>query len=93
MRHPFIAEKQHSLLLIIDIQQAMTKVIKQWEAVTRRVNQLSTATGILGIPLLVTEHYKKGLGPTIPELAGATKWITVFHKEHFSNCFGNCCLS
>lgn len=86
MRHRFVAERQHSLLLVIDIQQAMLKVINQWEAVTRRVNQLTTAAGIMDIPILITEHYKKGLGPTIPEVSADMGKATVFQKEFFSAC-------
>ena len=86
MRHRFVADKQHSLLLIIDIQQAMLKAIAEWEAVVRRVNQLTAAAGILDIPILVTEHYKKGLGSTIPDISGGLSRATVFQKEHFSAC-------
>ncbi len=86
MRHPFVAHAQLSLLLIIDIQQAMLKVITEWEAVTRRVNQLGAAAGILDIPIMVTEQYKKGLGDTIPDVSGGLDQPTVFQKEHFSAC-------
>lgn len=85
MRHQFVADKQPSLLLIIDIQQAMLKVITEWEAVTHRVNQLSEAAGILDIPVLVTEHYKKGLGATIPEVSGG-----IIREHRFSQRILQC---
>ncbi len=89
MRHQFIAEAQDSLLLIVDVQQAMLKVIEHWKETAHRVNQLSAAANLLGIPILVTEHYKKGLGATIQEISAGINNPTFFHKEYFSACLEN----
>jgi len=62
MRHEFVATREDSLLLIIDIQQAMLRVIDSWKQVARKVAQLSQVAEVLGIPILLTEQYKKGLG-------------------------------
>jgi nicotinamidase-related amidase len=86
MRHPFIAQREESLLLIIDVQQAMLKVMDGWQATVGRINQLVKAANLLDIPILVTEHYKKGLGATIPDLADELGGATFFQKEHFSAC-------
>lgn len=86
MRHPFVAGKDDSLLLVVDIQEAMLKVIPNWEAVARRTTQLVRAAAVLGVPAAVTEHYKKGLGDTIPELREELAGATFLQKEHFSAC-------
>ncbi len=86
MRHPFVAQAEESLLLIVDIQQAMLKVIDGWQETLRRVEQLTKTARMLDIPILVTEHYKKGLGATIPELMPELENATFFQKEHFSAC-------
>jgi len=70
MRHPFIAERENSLLLLIDIQKAMLKVIDSWKEIVGRTVQLIRSATLLEIPILVTEHYRKGLGETIPEVSG-----------------------
>jgi nicotinamidase-related amidase len=85
-RHEFVATREDCLLLIIDIQQAMLKVIETWGNVVRKVNQLTQAAEALGIPILLTEQYSKGLGKTIPEVLGEIRSPRVFHKEHFSAC-------
>lgn len=85
-RHDFIATLEDSLLLIIDFQQAMLKVIESWQNTAHKVNQLARAAEALGIPILLTEQYSKGLGSTIPEVLGQIKSPRVFHKEHFSAC-------
>ncbi len=86
MRHQFVAQREDSLLLLIDIQQAMLKAIDGWKETVRRVNQLIQSANLLGIPILVTEHYKKGLGGTIGQVTEELKEATFFQKEYFSAC-------
>jgi len=85
-RHPFVALREASLLLVVDFQQAMLKVMDGWEQIARRVNQLTRAADVLGVPIVLTEQYKKGLGGTIPEVLGGIASPLVFEKDHFSAC-------
>jgi nicotinamidase-related amidase len=85
-RHDFIATREESLLLVIDFQAAMTKVVPGWEAIVFTVNQLTDAARILDIPILLTEQYTKGLGATIPEVLKGISSPKVLEKEHFSAC-------
>lgn len=85
-RHPFVASRETSLLLVVDFQQAMLKVMDAWEEIARRVNQLTRAADVLGVPIVLTEQYKKGLGETIPEVLRVIELPRVFHKEYFSAC-------
>lgn len=85
-RHPFVALREASLLLIVDFQLAMLKVMDGWQQIARRVNQLTRAAEVLGVPIVLTEQYKKGLGGTIPEVLGEVAAPLVFEKEHFSAC-------
>ena len=80
-RHPFIARREDSLVLVIDIQQAMLKIIDDWEQVAWKVSQITRAAEIFHIPVLVTEQYPKGLGPTIPQVLQAIRSPEVFIKE------------
>ena len=86
MRHDYVAEREEGLLLVIDLQEAMAKVIDGWQETVRRVNQLIGAAEILNIPLLLTEHYRKGLGATLREVALEAGKATLFQKEYFSAC-------
>ena len=85
-RSEYVATREDSLLLIIDIQQAMLKVINPWELVAGKTKQLIQSANVLDVPILLTEQYKKGLGETIPELIQEIKSPQVFPKEHFSAC-------
>ncbi len=86
IRHEFVATREDSLLLIIDFQEAMLKVMDSWEEIARKVGQLSRAADTLGIPILLTEQYKRGLGKTIPEVLREIKSPMLFQKDHFSAC-------
>lgn len=86
IRHPWVATRADSLLLVIDFQQGMLKAIPDWEEVEVRAGQLLRAARILDIPLLVTEQYPKGLGQTQASLLEIMANPHVFPKEHFSAC-------
>lgn len=86
LRSEYAATREDSLLLVIDIQQAMLKVIDSWEIIARKAHQLIRASKALDIPILMTEQYKKGLGETLPELLKEIDSPKVFQKEHFSAC-------
>jgi isochorismate hydrolase len=86
MRHEYVATREASLLLIIDFQQGMLKVMDSWERIARKVTQLIQASDVLDVPVLVTEHYKKGLGETHTHIFREIKSPVVFQKEHFSAC-------
>jgi nicotinamidase-related amidase len=86
IRHEFVATREDSLLLIIDFQQSMLKVMQGWKPIAHKVRQLVGAADHLGVPILLTEQYSKGLGVTIPEVLQEIRSPHVFHKEHFSAC-------
>jgi nicotinamidase-related amidase len=85
-RSEYVATREDSLLLIIDIQQAMLKVIDSWETVAGKAKQLIQSANALEVPILLTEQYKKGLGETLPELILEIESPQIFPKEHFSAC-------
>lgn len=85
-RSEYIAAREDSLLLIVDIQQAMLKAIESWEVVAGKVKQLIRSSNALSVPILLTEQYRKGLGETLPALIQEIDAPKVFHKEHFSAC-------
>ena len=56
-------------LLVIDVQEKLVPKIQGREALVRNIQFLVDGAGVLGVPVLATEQYPKGLGPTLPELA------------------------
>jgi nicotinamidase-related amidase len=63
-----LPQKNNTTLLIIDVQERLRPAIAESESVIAAVNQLVQGAQILGLPILVTEQYPKGLGHTVPEV-------------------------
>jgi nicotinamidase-related amidase len=75
-------------LVVIDIQEKLLPPIFEKDRLVRNTELLIRAAGILKIPALVTTQYAKGLGATVPQIAGLLPGTAQFDKTLFS-CFGS----
>ncbi len=78
-----------SFLIIVDLQEKLLAVMPEAEAklMTANTGRLLEASSILKIPVLLTEQYPKGLGPTDVRIAQKLPEATqVFEKTGFSCC-------
>lgn len=78
---------QNSLLLVVDIQQRLMPVIENRDQIVFNTRRLLEAANLLEVPVLVSEQYPQGLGPTLPEIA--EKWpasTMILPKKAFSVC-------
>jgi nicotinamidase-related amidase len=57
-------DRANAALLIIDVQEKLMPVIDRATDVIQSIERLIRGCHILGVPVLVTEQYVKGLGPT-----------------------------
>lgn len=65
----FHLDAEEAVLLIIDVQTKLMAAMEERDRVYRNTGILLTAARELHIPVVVTEQYPKGLGPTVPEVA------------------------
>lgn len=56
-------------LLVVDVQEKLLPKIRGAAALTRDIGFLIDACQILDVPVVATEQYPKGLGPTVAALA------------------------
>ncbi|MGH2953140.1 MAG: isochorismatase family protein [Solirubrobacterales bacterium] len=56
-------------MLVIDVQETFRKALPTFDDVARGVSTLVRGAGAVGIPIVVTEQYPKGLGRTASEVA------------------------
>lgn len=78
-----IPVKEHTALLVIDVQERLMPVIFEQEKIFSNVNKLLRGAEILGLETIVTEQYPKGLGNTCKEVElGANP--TLIEKVCFS---------
>ncbi|MBM4110570.1 MAG: isochorismatase family protein [Phycisphaerae bacterium] len=75
----------NACLLVIDLQERLMPTIAHAEAITENTALLMRAAAHFGLPVALSEHYLKGLGPTVESIsqalpAGACR----FEKTRFS---------
>src|SRR5512132_76870 len=64
-----LIDRRHSVLFVVDVQARLAPAIFAAEDVIARTAILVEAAGRLAVPVLVSEQYPKGLGPTDERLA------------------------
>ncbi len=75
-----------SALLVVDIQERLLPAIHEKERVLEKAVRLVRGAQVLGVPTWITEQYRKGIGPTVPEVAQAAAGILPIDKITFSAC-------
>lgn len=86
---PYLCNAEDSVLMIIDMQDRLSAAMSDDELESVQTNsiRLIETAGILNIPLLLTEQYPQGLGPTCAELTDKLPESTTrFDKTGFSCC-------
>ncbi len=78
--------KEQSAGLIIDIQERLFPFIHEHEQLALRTAILINGLKALQLPVLLTQQYTKGLGPTIPSLQPVVTGIEPIEKMAFSCC-------
>src|SRR5215475_2621123 len=73
-------------LVVIDIQERLLPAIFEGDRVVRNTVRLIKGARVLGIPVLVTEQYKKGLGVTTTAIAAEIADLAQMEKVAFSAC-------
>lgn len=80
--------KDNLVLLMVDFQDSFFKILRDGhvQLVRNNILLLIRMFDRLGIPMLGTEHYVKGLGHTDPEVLAAWKGDPITDKVIFSCC-------
>lgn len=63
-------DAERAALIVIDVQEAFRKALPAFDDIAGASATLVQGAAEIGIPVLVTEQYPKGLGATVPEVAG-----------------------
>lgn len=82
----FFLQRDNAVLVIVDIQERLASVMKEREKVTANTIHLIEAAKLLNIPVVLTEQYPKGLGPTIKEIREALFVCKSVEKITFDCC-------
>ena len=61
-------EREHTAAIVIDYQEKLMPAMDRKEALTENSSILLAGLRTLGIPMVLTQQYTKGLGSTVKEL-------------------------
>lgn len=89
--HPAILSREKAALVVIDFQEKLVPSIWKKDEIIRNTQLMIQAAALYNIPIILTEHYPKGLGKTIPgimevlpEYNPCEKVVfSAFHAEDF----------
>lgn len=77
---------ENTIAVIIDVQERLFPHMTEKENLEKNLNILIKALKILGVPILLTEQYTKGLGCTIPSVSSSLEATVSMEKSAFSCC-------
>ncbi|MDT7689518.1 MAG: hypothetical protein QOJ70_3367 [Acidobacteriota bacterium] len=87
MRHKNTLDLKQTALAVIDVQESFRPHIPDFAELAARVALVSHAARLLGLPVVVTEQYPKGLGHTAAEIrAVLPDDFEPIEKTAFSSC-------
>ena len=82
-RHPAL---DNTLLLIVDVQGKLARLMDESEAMIRQQQILIAGCRLLDVPIVWAEQLPDKLGATVPELADKLSGLSALAKSSFGCC-------
>ncbi len=82
--HESVVDPEQAYVLVVDLQETYRSKLFEWERTVERACVLIRAAHMLELPVVYTEQYPKGLGPTAPEVKDALGDVPGFEKRSMS---------
>lgn len=79
-----ILDRERAQLIVVDVQERLLPAMHEGDHMVERCGLLLRGAAELGVPTLVSEQYRKGLGPTVERLEALKGDAVVMEKMHFS---------
>ncbi|HMJ09557.1 MAG TPA: isochorismatase family protein [Pyrinomonadaceae bacterium] len=84
-----ILDISKTICVVVDVQEAFRNAIGDFALVATNISRAISGFSILGVPIVITEQYPKGLGKTAEEIMLAVPdSVEIFEKTAFSS-FGS----
>jgi nicotinamidase-related amidase len=79
-------DRKSTALIVVDMQERLAPAMHPdlWAAALANTKRLIVGAKTLGIPVLATEQYPEGLGPTVSDLATELEGVPRLPKLEFS---------
>jgi nicotinamidase-related amidase len=77
-------DRERAALVVVDVQEAFRPAVERFADVVDGTAKLIQGARALGLPVIVTEQYPKGLGRTVAEIAQHLDGVEPVEKVCFS---------
>lgn len=84
-----LLDPQRSLLVVIDVQERYIPHLFEGARVVEGTRRLVEGAKLVGVPILVTEQYRRGLGPTATPVLGALPGDVAPIEKSTLSCLGS----
>lgn len=81
---PRTLDRARTALIVVDVQEAFAKAVEDFDGVAAASATLITGARTLGLPVIVTEQYPRGLGDTVEPVRAALGGVERLPKTVFS---------
>ena len=81
-----LLDKEHTGLVVVDVQTKLMDVMGQKERVIDNLKKLLQLSRLFNIPVLLTEQYPRMMGSTLPEIKEALPVYAPIQKMDFNCC-------
>ena len=75
---------ERSVLVVVDVQDRLAPAMQARDSALHNIHVLMRAAARLDVPLIVTEHYPKGIGPTLSSVAALAPGEAIVEKITFA---------
>lgn len=82
-----LLDRDTALVVLIDVQESYRGKVYGEQQFALSLQRLLRAAQLLGIPVIATEQYPRGLGPTWPELKSLLPQSTVLIAKRCLSCW------
>ena len=81
-----LLERENTGLLVVDVQEKLVPVMERSEWFIGNILKLLHLAKLFALPVILTEHHVRWLGPTLPEIIGSVPVYDPITKFHFNCC-------
>lgn len=81
-----LLKNENTGLLVVDVQEKLMPVMERREWVIGNILKLLHLAKLLALPVILTDHHGRWLGPTLPEIMESVPAYEPITKFHFNCC-------
>lgn len=90
MRKPELLDAQRSVVLVVDLQGKLMQMVHRPRLVVDSTIRLLKLAGLFEVPVILTEQYPRGLGPTHPQVRSVFDALSTEKRFLEKVAFGCC---